>query len=159
MEREKEITLSFIDKSIAVTTVGNKTYATIKSGFKFTKFESLFRESGFKTIPEFVVGILEMYGYRPDYKNGMWVTKTTATAACAPDDKNVETTGNRIALMRAKQKAYDKANKCIFDIWMRFNDASRMLLETNLKLEKYIIAEGEAIDRVIETGKSDFIKE
>lgn len=158
MEKENRITLSFIDKSIAVSTVGNKTYATIKSGFKFTKFDAYFHQFGFKSLPEVVVDTLNKYGYKRDLKTGMWVTKTNGIAVCAPEDTNVETTGQRIALMRAKAKAYEKSFRCIAEVWKQFNDVSRLFLETTLDLEDFIGDEYDAIDRVIETGKSDFIE-
>lgn len=159
MEKENLITLSFVDNSIAISTVGEKTYATIKSGFKFTKFDAYFRQFGFKNLPEFVVDILDEYGYRADFKTGMWVTKTTANAECSPEDEYNETTGKRIALMRAKAKSYQRASFCITAIWKKFHSICTLMGNSENVLEGYLLDEVEAIGRVIRTGKSDFINE
>lgn len=155
MNNNDRFILSFIDKSVSITSFEKQTHASIRSGFKFSKFEKRFEELGFNNLPDFVVNILEKNGYKRDFKLNMWVVKTQGSANLAPDDEYNETTGRRIALMRAKEKAYKKACQVFEDLDAQFYFASEMCGNTLGELYDFTLEESDAIERVIETGKSD----
>ena len=155
MNNNDRFILSFVDKTTSIVSVGNRTLASIRSGFKFSKFEKRFEELGFKNIPDFVVEILDKNGYKRDFNLNMWVTKTQGVANLFPEDEYNETTGRRIAIMRAKAKAYEKACKVFEDIDRYFYFASESCGNTLGCLYDFTMEEYDAIDRVIETGKSD----
>lgn len=147
--------LSFVDKSINVFGVDGQTHATIKSGFKFSKFEKKFAELGFKNLPDFVVDILNKHGYKRDYNLNMWIIKTQGVAKFNPEDEYNEITGRRIAVMRAKKKAYEKSLDVLCEISRRFYGIVNTCTNTICEVCVFVSDEMDAIDRVIETGKSD----
>ena len=157
MIENDRIVLSFVDKSIKVRHFDRRSVATILSGFKFSQIEKKFEDMGFETLPEFIGELLYTWGYRKDYNLNMWVIKTTGESKCSPDDDYNETTGYRIAIMRAKEKAYDNALNALSSIGEIFRMGVDLLDNTNTNLAQYSWDEYEAIERVIETGKSDMI--
>lgn len=152
---ENKIKMSFIDKTIRVQRNGNETMASIKSGFMFKKFDRFFEEIGFNCVPQVVVDILKKNGYRKDYKLNMWVTTTNGVSKCAPGDEYDDTIGARIALMRAKRNAYRAAEGVLYEALGSINKLVALLENTYFEQVKFLLDETDAIDRVIETGKSD----
>ncbi|MCM1217944.1 MAG: hypothetical protein NC548_25950 [Lachnospiraceae bacterium] len=155
MIENNRIVLSFVDSSITVRNFDRRSVASILSGFKFTQLDKKFEDLGFETLPGFVGEILYNNGYRKDYNLNMWVIKTSGSSTCSPDDEYNETTGYRLSVMRSKKAAYDKAFSTIAEIFTVFFDGYNVLENTILNLSKFSKDEGEAIGRVIETGKSD----
>lgn len=151
----ERIVLSFVDNSVRVQHFGHRSSARILSGFKFKQLEKKFESLGFETLPEFVGEILYANGYRKDYNLNMWVVKTTGTASCSPEDEYNETTGYRLSVMRAKEKAYYKALVVINELMNVFVGGLEILTTSAHELSRFFVDEGDAIERVIETGKSD----
>lgn len=146
--------VSFVDKSVHVTHVGNRTKASILSGFKFNTFERGFNRYFFDELPSVVVDILNEYGYQRDYKLGMWVLKTTGVSSCNQGDEYDVLKGRRIALSRAKKKAYETAQKVTETISTLFLGIVNLCDCTSITLQEYIDVEDAAIENVIDYGVS-----
>lgn len=150
------IKMSFVDKSLRVNFINNKlTIASIRSGFKFTRLDSFFEQVGFKTIPDFVVEILEKHGYKKDYSLGMWITKTTGESKCNDTDKYDEVRGRRISVSRAKKMAYINASRTLFEISDTFFKITSKLDNVIPELMTHYACENKAISNVIEYGVSN----
>lgn len=148
-------TLSFVDTSLNVNSTDKLTCASIVSGFKFTKFERIFEQLGIKNVPDFVTDILYQNGYRKDYGLNMWIMKTTGISKCNPDDEFDEVRGRRIAVSRAKVKAYNNALKTFGDIFKRFTQMTSVLYDGIMDMCTYIDNEKDAIENVINYGVSN----
>lgn len=147
--------VSFVDKSINVTQGEKLTVASIKSGFKFSRFDAFFEKLGFKTFPEFVNDILENYGYKKDYKNRMYATYCTGTAKCSPEDEFDEVKGRRIAVSRAKKDGYNKALGVAADISRKLFEITAACENTIREVYRFDINEDNAIKNVIKYGVSN----
>lgn len=149
------VTLSFVDKSIHVNHVELKSIATIKSGFRFTKFDSYFERFGFKSTPSFVVDILEKNGYTKDYGLNMWVTETMGVSKCDPEDEYDKVRGYRISVSRAKKNAYINASNTLFEITEKLYNVYNVLATSVPRLCKFAENEDTAINNVITYGVSN----
>ena len=147
--------VSFVDKTLSVNRYDNRTVATMKTGFKITRLESIFERSGFATIPEFVVEILHKNGYHKDNKLNMWVTNCKGVAKCNVDDTHDEVRGRRIAVSRAKREAYAKAMNVVYDIVDKILVVFEACENTVGELCQFDNTEEVAIENVIEYGVSN----
>jgi hypothetical protein len=150
----KFIKLTFDDTSISKKTVENRTIVSVWSGFKFTKLEAELENLGLKTLPEPIATILTKYGYKRDFKKNIWKAKSTGVATLSPDDENNDVTGYRIAMSRAKRKAYIKATNCLREISGIFDEVSDLFYFSSYRLGQFEIEETEAIEDVIDHGYS-----
>lgn len=147
--------MSFIDKSMTVNRHDRRMVANLKSGFKFSKFDTMFDQLGFRGIPPFAVDILEENGYKKDYDLKMWVTKTTGVAKCSTEDDFDEVKGRRIAVSRAKKDAYIKALSVMCDISNSLWSITNMCDNTMDEMLTFSENEDIAIENVIEYGVSN----
>lgn len=152
---KNNIKMSFIDKSVNVKHVNNRTFTSIKSGFKFSVFDNMFEQFGFKTVPSFVVGILKKHRYTKDYRYNMWTTSTTGVSKCNVKDVFDEVKGKRVSLSRAKLKAYIKASKTSHEIIDVLTEIVESLTHFRFDMRVYEKNEIIAIDNVIEYGVSN----
>lgn len=152
---KNKIKMSFIDKSVSVKHVNNRTFTSIKSGFKFSVFDNMFEQFGFKTVPTFVVDILKKHGYTKDYKYNMWTTSTTGVSKCNVEDEFDEVKGKRVSLSRAKLKAYIKASKTSHEMIEVLKEIIESLTQMRFDMRVYEKSEIIAIDNVIEYGVSN----
>lgn len=151
---EEKFIMSFVDKSVKVNQYGNRTIASVVSGLKFSKFDNILSKFGLDTVPTFIENILEFYGYKRDYSLGMWVIKTTGVAKCSEGDDFDEVKGRRIALSRAKMKAYDTLALVMGEIVNTFYNVEDLFVNTLNAMVDFSVNEEEAIENVITTGYS-----
>lgn len=150
------IKMSFVDKSLRVNFIDKKlTIASIQSGFKFTRLDAFFEQVGFKSIPDFVVEILEKYGYKKDYSLGMWITKTSGESKCNDTDEYDKIRGRRISVSRAKKAAYINASRALFEISDTFFKITSKFGDVIPELITHYDCEDKAINNVIEHGVSN----
>lgn len=151
-----KLKLTFVDKSVKVRHFGQKhTKASIVSGFKFQTLRKMFEEAGFNDVPRFVNEVLEDCGYKKDYDLNMWTIKTSGSSICNDEDEYDETKGRRIAVSRAKAKAYSNAARAIGIIWDSFDEILDNCYNLMVNLIDFESIEKEAIENVIETGISN----
>ena len=86
----------------------------------------------------------------------MWTIKTSGTSRCNDEDDDVydETKGRRIAVSRAKEKAYAHAATTVGVIVSSFKEIYKELFYFVSEMIDFHDNESNAIINVIETGKS-----
>lgn len=150
---KKTINLSFDDKNVVTKLFGARTIVELKSYVSSKKLDKFLNELGYRTLPEPVLNVFNKYGYKYDHKLGGWATITTGVAVLNKEDTPDSTKGVRIAMSKAKVKAYSRANRCFLNIRNIFASTSEMF--SPFKMLYYMNEESQALERVIETGSSN----
>lgn len=153
------IKLSFDDNSVSITRKSEVTAVSVVSYFRSDKLFKFMNDIGFDSITNVVYNTLAEYGYQYNYKLNGWATKTCGTTRLDERDNDDQTLATRIAMTKAKSKAYSRAIRCLNKIKNKFADAMIMFDDSQLELQEYGVDENDAISRVIQTGSCKAVED
>ena len=150
---EKKKSVKVVKQEIDGVTY-TKTIVSVPCIFKETKLNRELGELGFKEVPEFIRNILEKYSFKYDYKLGGWTRRFKGETTHRSDsgDPYSEEYGYNVAMTKAKYKSQSTAWKIMTEIHGIFCAISTVFEMSADHFIQVVLAEGEALERVMETG-------